>query len=160
MFDSVAFFVGAVLMSGTISNLFLNYIDEKYGVNTILWYVIAYLFLLLPMSIHRYSNQTDNCKNILEALKESAVTIGSVDILLFGITLTPVVGTLFNLLDYVPHVGTPLTWLASYTLYYYLSTIFKFLIKADKCTNISLIKALGFFIVSLLKGIILDFLDF
>ena len=62
MFDTILFLVLSVIFSGTLADLFLNYLDEAYGVSTFVWYFVTYLFVMLPMGFHKYARDSSKCK--------------------------------------------------------------------------------------------------
>mgnify|MGYP001247497596 CR=1 FL=1 len=172
MFDTVFFLVLSVIFSGTLSDFFLNYLDKKYGISTFMWYFVTYLFVMLPMGIYKYANDSSKCKqkkdsrneyisNIIQAIKSAAITVGMVDILSFIIRFIPIVGNIVSILEFIPLIGTPSVWLGCYFIYYCITHIFSLLfMKKIYCSNIGLTSPLIFSFISIFKSFILDFLPY
>lgn len=167
MFDTVFFLVLSVIFSGTLSDLFLNYLDEEYGVSTFVWYFVTYLFTMLPMGIYKYASDSSKCKqknfinNIIQAIKSAAITVGMVDILSVVISFIPIVGTIVSILEFIPLIGTPVVWLGCYFIYYCITHIFSLIFEKNiYCSNIGLTSPLIFSFISIFKSYILDFLPY
>ena len=166
MFDTVLFLVLSVIFSGTLADMFLEFLDEKYGVSTFVWYFVTYLFVMLPVGIYKYASDSSKCKknifftNMIQAIKSAAITVGIVDILSIVVGFIPVVGNIISVIEYIPLIGTPAVWLACYFIYYGVTKFFSLFAKDAHCTNIGLTAPLVFSGISLSKSFILDFLPF
>ena len=165
MYDTILFLVLSVLFSSTVSNLFLDFLDEQYGVNTFIWYFITYISIMLPVSIFKYNSSSSKCKkrdsfnNMIQALKDTAVTVGIVDILSLVIIFIPVIGSMVDVIEYVPLIGTSIVWLGCFFLYHYSTKFFTLFIKNKYCGNIDTATSLIFSFVSILKPFISNFLS-
>ena len=166
MLDKTFFLVFSVILSGTMSNLFLNYMDSKYNIGNFTRYFVTYLFVMVPMSLHLYAKNTSKCKkknfisNGIEALKSATVTVGIVDILSFIIRFIPIIGTIHSLIEYIPLFGIPSVWLTSYFIYTNIMNLIKIFKKKNNCSNTSSVKVLVFMTVSLVKSLLYNIIPF
>lgn len=141
MFDKLQFVVVSVLMSGFVAERFLYFMDDRYGVSTFTWLFITYLFMLFPFIIHEFAKIQPRCrnkpfyKNMIQAMRNAAWTVGTVDVFSFASGFIPVVGTILSIVGFFPLIGTPAIWLANYAIYKILSKLFNFVKKKNYCKD-------------------------
>lgn len=155
-----------VVIAFVVTNPVLNMIDEEYGLNMYVWFLLSHLFKLMPFVYDEYKRFSKNCGslNVFSKLyfsfKNAMIQVGITDIVLLVSSYVPIVGNVVGILGMVPVIGEPMLFIGAYLFqvinkhlnpFYYLQKeltewfVNKILgIKfGGKCTNPYLLVALG-----------------
>tara|TARA_B110000908_G_scaffold71121_1_gene85803 strand:- start:2816 stop:3427 length:612 start_codon:yes stop_codon:yes gene_type:complete len=165
-FNSALFVSFMVIIAYIVSNPVLTYIDDEYGLNMYMWFMMSHFFKLMPFIYDEYKRYNKNtCKlSVLSKLyfsfKKAIIQVGITDVILLASSYIPIVGNIVGILGMIPMIGDPLLFIGAYLFqiinehlnpFYYLQVKFMTWIAdnflgtkfGDKCANPYFIMSLG-----------------
>lgn len=109
-----------VIVAFIVTNPVLTFFDDKYGLNTITWFLCSHLFKIMPFIYDEYKKFTTNCpkltvsEKLWMSFKKALVRVGTIDVFLFILAFIPIINDIVGLVSYIPIIGQPMLFVASY----------------------------------------------
>ena len=155
-----------VVIAFVATNPVLNILDEKYGLNMYMWFLLSHLFKLMPFVYDEYKRFSKNCKNLSVfsklyfSFKNAMIQVGITDVVLLVCSYVPIVSNVIGILGMVPIIGEPMLFIGAYLFqvinehlnpfYYLQKELAEWIINkifgtklGEKCANPYLILSIG-----------------
>tara|TARA_B110000879_G_scaffold146499_1_gene190065 strand:- start:3585 stop:4193 length:609 start_codon:yes stop_codon:yes gene_type:complete len=155
-----------VIIAYVVTNPILNMLDEEYGLNMYIWFLLSHMFKLMPFILDEYKRYSKNCTNLSVfsklyfSFKNAMIQVGITDIVVLVSSMIPIIGNIVGMLGMVPIIGDPLLFVGAYLfqvinehlnpLYYLQKEFMEWIVNnifntkfGSKCANPYFILSLG-----------------